>query len=414
MASTPFSSDQRRLFIFLGVATFFEGFDFFALAQVLPNLRADLGLSKQAAGWLFAFVNLGTVIAWPLIRRADRWGRRRVMMITIVGYTVFTLLSGLAWDVWSFGLFQFAARIFLIGEWATSMVYAAEEYPADRRGTVIGVLQAFSSLGAVVCAGVAPLLLSTAYGWRSVYFAGILPLMVLAYARRGLRETRRFAAQAAAPAVRREPILRSPHRRRVLQLGVVWFFTYACSNTAISFWKDFAVNERGLTDGQVGLAMTIGALGSMPLVFLSGRLLDAWGRRRGAVLIYAATSAGVALAYTLHDRWALTAALVVAIFGVSAVLPVVNAYTTELFPTARRAEAFAWANNLLGRPGYVAAPILIGGLAETHGWGPAIAPTAVLPIVALLLILRWFPETRGLELEDTAENAEVDPAPRGS
>ena len=176
---TKFTPYQKRLFVFLSVATFFEGYDFLALAQILPNLRSDFGLSAFDAGLLFAFVNFGTIVAWLLIRRADQWGRRNVMMITIVGYTVFTFLSGLAWDVWSFAVFQFIARIFLIGEWATSMVYASEEYPSDRRGTVIGVLQAFSSPGAIFCAGVTLFLLSTAYGWRTVYLVGVLPLVIL-------------------------------------------------------------------------------------------------------------------------------------------------------------------------------------------------------------------------------------------
>ena len=78
------------------------------------------------------------------------------------------------------------------------MVYASEEYPSDRRGTVIGVLQAFSSLGAIFCAGVTPFLLSTAYGWRTVYLVGVLPLVILAFARRNLKETQRFIDMKAS------------------------------------------------------------------------------------------------------------------------------------------------------------------------------------------------------------------------
>ncbi len=82
------------------------------------------------------------------------------------------------------------------------MVFAAEEYPADRRGMVMGVIQAFSSLGAIFCAGVVPLLLNTPWGWRTVYFAGVIPLLLLAFARRGLKETARFEAQAAKEQVK--------------------------------------------------------------------------------------------------------------------------------------------------------------------------------------------------------------------
>jgi MFS transporter, putative metabolite:H+ symporter len=148
-ARTPLTGYQKRLFVFLSVATFFEGYDLLALTQILPNLRVEMDLSRADAGWLVAVVNLGTVIAYLLIRKADGWGRRRVLTITIAGYTCFTFATGLSWDVYSFAAFQLIARVFLIAEWATAMVYAAEEFPADRRGMVIGVVSAFASLGAI-------------------------------------------------------------------------------------------------------------------------------------------------------------------------------------------------------------------------------------------------------------------------
>src|SRR5215204_2261461 len=130
-AFTPY---QRRLFLFLSVATFFEGFDFIALSQILPNLRKDLGLGVEWSGYLVTFINMGTVLAYPLVRLADRWGRRRVLTVTIAGYTLFSFLSGLSPNVYVFAVLQLLARVFLIAEWATSTVVAAEEYPAARRG----------------------------------------------------------------------------------------------------------------------------------------------------------------------------------------------------------------------------------------------------------------------------------------
>ena len=401
---TPLTWYQWKLFAFLSVASFFEGYDFIALSQILPNLRADMGLDQAEGGLLVAFINAGTVLAYVLVRKADHWGRRRLLMLTIAGYTVCTFLTGLAPGVWAFALFQFLARIFLIGEWATSMVYAAEEYPADRRGMVIGVIQAFSSLGCIVCAGVAPMLLATAYGWRSVYFVGILPLVVVAVARRGLKETKRFEDQvkddaAAQPLTR---ILRGPYRLRVLQLALIWGFTYVCTQNAVTFWKEFVTGDRGWTDGQVSLSITIAAVGSMPLTFLAGKLLDVIGRRPGAAVIYLLTAVGVACSYSLYGRWPLTFALALGIFGATAVLPVLNAYTSELFPTDLRGDAFAWSNNLLGRIGYVLSPIAVGQAAVHVGWGPAVSATAVFPLVALGLILWLLPETKGRELEETS------------
>lgn len=407
---TPLSSYQKKLFVFLSVATFFEGYDFLALAQLLPELRAEFGLSEGQGGALVALINLGTVFAYVLVRQADRWGRRRVLMVTIAGYTVFTVLTGFAPDAVTFGICQLIARVFLIGEWAVSMVYAAEEFPADRRGMVIGVIQAFSTLGAVACAGLVPVLVSTELGWRTVYFVGAAPLMILAFARRNLRETERFA-RLDGPArpvhgsrwAAFTHIWRTPHRRRVLQLALIWALTYVCSNNAVTFWKEFAVAERGFDNAQVGRAITISAVAAMPLVFYSGRLLDWLGRRRGGAVIFLSGSVGVALSYTLHDPWALTVALVFGVMGASAVLPVLNSYTTELFPTDVRGDAFAWANNLLGRIGYVLSPLVVGVVAQETSWSLALASTAVFPVIAVVLIFAWLPETAGRELEVTAE-----------
>lgn len=408
--SVPLTGYQRRLVLLLAAATFFEGFDFFALAQILPHLRAEMHLDQQQGGMLVAVANAGAVLAYAVVRLADRIGRRRALTLTIVGYTVCSVLSGLAPNVWLFGAAQLLARLFLLGEWAIAMIYAAEEFPADRRATVIGIIQAFSSLGAILCAGLMPLLLRTPLGWRGVFFVGAVPLLLIAVARRGLRETARFEALAKA---RRESgvasagtsltrIWRTPYRGRMLLLAALWLLTYAGTQSAITFWKEFAMAERGMTDAQVGGSLTIAAVGSLPLIFSVGRLLDRLGRRRGALLIFVVGALGIALAYTLHGQGPLTAALVFALFGVTAVLPVLNSYTTELFPTELRSDAYAWSNNLLGRFGYVLSPMLVGVLAQQTSWSLAVASTAGFLILAVALILARFPETRGRELEDTS------------
>src|SRR6478736_1258119 len=251
---SPLSGYQRRLLVFLSVASFFEGYDFFALTQILPNLRADFHVGIAGGGLLVGFINVGTILAFILARKADRWGRKPVLTATIVGYTIFTFLSGLAPNVYVFAVLQLVARVFLIAEWATSMVIAAEEFPANGRGTVLGVVSAATGLGAIVCAGVVPLLLKTAYGWRSVYFVSIVPLVIVAFARSGLKETARFSEQATARAARAEESLFSIwgtfHKKRVLQLALIWFLTYVCTQNAVTFWKEFAVAERALTDAR--------------------------------------------------------------------------------------------------------------------------------------------------------------------
>lgn len=398
---TPLTPYQRRLLVFLSVATFFEGYDFFALGQILPNLRADMGLSEAEGGRLVAVIGIGTILAYGVVRLADRFGRRVMLAITILGYTLFTVATAFAQTAYDFAIFQLAARIFLIGEISLSMVYAAEEFPADRRGHAIGVIQAASALGAIACAATAPWLLDTPWGWRAVFLVGVVPLLLLAYARSGLRETERFASYASGGVKRRAliDILRSPHRQRIYQLAIIWALLFVCAQNAVFFWKEFAVAERGFTDGQVGRAFAIAALASLPPLFFVGRLLDAWGRRPAATAIFLGMASSVVAAYQLHALWQLTLALAFFVFSISAAFAVLNSFTTELFPTDCRAEAFAWSNNLLGRSGYVVGPAVVGAAASTLGWGNAISLTALCPLGALALILWLLPETKGRQLD---------------
>jgi MFS transporter, putative metabolite:H+ symporter len=401
---TPFTPYQRRLFVFLGVATFFEGFDYMALSQTLPSLRKEFQLDESGGGILVSAIGIGAILAYFLIRKADRVGRRKILGITIAGYTICSLLSALGTDAYQFGAAQLLARLFLLAEYAVSMIYVAEEFPADRRGFAVGVIQGLNSLGAIACAGLMPLILRMPWGWRSTYLVGAVPLAILAFARRNARETARFEAERTHLSKQQSlfRIFRTPHAKRVPLLASIWALTYVCTYTVVTYWKEFAVAERSLSDAQVSLALMVAALVSLPLVFLSGRMLDKIGRRRGAVVIFCVASISTLVAYLAHDFWLLTLGLTGGIFASSACLPVLTTLTLELFPTELRADAYAWSNNLLGRIGYILGPLSVGYGAQRVGYGPAVACTAVFPLFALALILTQLPETSGKELEETS------------
>lgn len=408
---TPWTPYQKRLFFFLSVATFFEGYDFLAITQILPNLRRDMGLTPGEGGALIGFTNIGMVLAFLLVRKADVWGRKPVLSLTIVGYTLASLLTSLMPNAIGFGICQLFARFFLIAEWAVATVYAAEEFPAARRGFVIGLIQASASLGSITCAGVVPLLLKSQLGWRMVFLVGTVPLTIMALARRSLRETGRFEnmqkerqGKGEQPTSSLFRIFRGPaaQTRTVWYLAAAWGLTYVCTFNLHAFFKEYALAERGMNDAQVGGTVTVAAVGSLPLIFFAGRLLDVVGRRVGAIIIFGLTSVATVLTYQLHSRLGITAGLTIGIFGISAVLPVLNAFTTELFPTDLRSDALAWANMLIGRTTQVASPWILGVLAGHYGWSGPITATAIFPLLALALILARFPETAGRELEETA------------
>jgi putative MFS transporter len=139
------------------------------------------------------------------------------------------------------------------------------------------------------------------------------------------------------------------------------------------------------------------------MVFLAGRFLDRAGRKTGAVVIFSIKIISVICSFTLTGFWPLTFSLIFGIFGTSAILIVLNAFTAELFPTDIRGNAFAWANHLIGRLGYVLFPVIIGFYAQFYGWGTMLKSTGIFIFLALILIMLFFPETKNKELEITSQ-----------
>src|SRR5262249_31477440 len=141
-----------------------------------------------------AIIRLGMLPALGLGVLADRHGRRRLLLATIVGFTVCTVITAGAPGAVAFVATQFVARIFIAAEDTLGIVVVAEELAAGRRGFALGVLAALGGLGHGLAAVSFALVGGGAYGWRLLYLAGALPLVVVAWLRRSLTETRRFVS----------------------------------------------------------------------------------------------------------------------------------------------------------------------------------------------------------------------------
>lgn len=400
-----YSPYQIRLLMFLSIATFFEGYDFIALVQVLPKLVETMSLDQGSTGIMVSIINIGSILSFFIIYLADRLGRKHMLAITIAGYTIASFLTGLAGSPWAFAAIQLLARIFLLGEVAIAMIYAAEEFPANRRGRVIGMLQVSATLGIIFCAGITPILLKTDLGWRSIYFVGTIPLILVAFARRNLKETKRYK-QSKNNEIRESirdfiHLVKGPYAPRVFLIASIWALTYMCAQSLITFWNLHAIHSLGMSYESVSRCIMIAALGSTPLLFGIGRLLEL-GRRKASILVYTLLILGTIGCYNLTNENLLIASLILSFFAVSGVVPILNAYTVELFPTEMRANAFAWCNSLLGRLGYVFSPLLVGFAALHVGYGMAVTATAIFPLIALIIILKKLPETAGLSLETTS------------
>jgi len=404
------------LILLVSTASFFEGYDFIILNLVLPYLRDEFGLSVQEAGLAISAIALGTIAAFLVLRLGDYFGRRALLMWTVLGYTAATALTAASRTIYGFVALQFLARVFLVAEWGASTVIIAEELPASKRGIGISVVQAMAGVGAVAGSAIFPLVAQVSLGWRTMYLIGVLPLAVVFFIRRSLKETRRYVElrRLSPEKPRSVEVLGPDHRKNLVLVALLWFFMYFGYTPLQTFYTDYARNDAGLPPGQVGLIVAVAFVVGLSGYVVAGRLMDRWGRRPTSALFFSVGSLSTALAFNApHNVWAMGLSLVVGIFFSTSYLPLVSTYTAELFPTRLRTSASAWANNVLGRVGMVLAPTSVGLLAAgfarptggagggpLSGVGPAVSILGLSPLVCALIVLVFLPETKGKELEE--------------
>lgn len=404
------------LLFLVSTASFFEGYDFIILNLVLPYLSDEFGLSVLQAGFAVSAIATGTIAAFLVLRLGDYFGRRALLIWTVLGYTAATALTAASRSIYAFAAMQFLARVFLVAEWGTSTVIIAEELPASRRGIGIAIVQAMAGVGAVFGSAIFPIVAKVAFGWRAMYLIGIVPLVIVFFIRRSLKETRRYAElRRSSP---RRPgwteILGPKHRRNLVLVALLWLFMYLGYTPWQTFYTSYAIKDVGLSEGQVGLIIAVAFVLGLSGYAAAGKLMDAWGRRPTCVLFFSVGSLSTALAFNApHTLWAMGLSLVVCIFFSTSYLPLVSTYTAELFPTKLRASAQAWTNNTLGRIGMVLAPTLVGLIAGAFakptggagggplsGLGPAVSILGFAPLLCALIVLAFLPETKNKELEE--------------
>ena len=139
---------RRKLLVLLSSATFFEGYDNYVLAFVLALVLGSLGGARPTPAGS-GITALGAAAAFFLAGQADRIGRRRLLLITIVGYTAATALTALSPGLWWLTVAQFGAQVFLGAEWAVAITIVVEEFPREHRGKTLGIVASMNTLGGI-------------------------------------------------------------------------------------------------------------------------------------------------------------------------------------------------------------------------------------------------------------------------
>lgn len=381
-----------------------DAFDVMIYTFAIPALVAVWGMSRAEAGLIATSTLLCSAAGgWLAGALSDRFGRVRMLQITIAWFACFTFLSGFSRSPVDLLVLRGLQGLGFGGEWAVGAALVAEVIPARHRGKAVGTVQSGWALGWGVAAVLYALYFSVlpqSLAWRALFWTGILPALLVFFVRRNVREPRPPDRARGLPGGGRRFL-------RIFAPGLLGTTLLASLMTtgmqggyyAVTTWlPTYLKTARGLSVLDTGAYLVVIVAGSFAGYLTAAWVSDRLGRRAGFTL-FALGSLVVAVTYTLAPIGD-TAMLVLGFplgFCVSGNFSGVGAYFAELFPDAVRGSGMGFAYNF-GRGAGALFPALVGVLSARLPLGAAIGGFAALAYLLVLVAVLALPETRGRPL----------------
>jgi len=394
---------ERSSLVAGGLGWMLDAMDVMLYSLVLSHLMRDLGMGKGTAGALNSLTLLASAIggiAFGFV--ADRVGRTRALMVSILVYSVASGACGLSRTIGQLAICRFILGLGMGGEWTTGAALIAETWRPEHRGKALGLMQSTWAIGEMLAIAVVALVLPS-FGWRAVFFVGVLPAVIVFWIRRRVPESEIWLRQGQPTSAGSLRILWRPDLRRnaivATAMNACAMFGYWGLFTWIPAYLSLPVEQggRGLDLMKTTTWLLIMGIGKWLGYALFGFFADSAGRRRTYVtyLIVAAALVPLFGAARTPARLLLLGPLV-AFFG-TGYFSGFSAIVSELFPTEIRATAMGLTYNI-GRGVSAAAPAVVGLLADRFGLGSAFLLQAAAFFAAALLALA-LPETKGRRLD---------------
>ena len=394
------------------VATFggwaLDGMDVMMYSLVIPTLIGAWHLSKGRAGMLgTAALLISAIGGWLAGLLADRFGRVRILQLTIVWFALFTFLSGFTNSFWQLLVTRGLQGLGFGGEWAVGSVLMGEAIRAQHRGRAVGTVQGGWAVGwgiAAICYTVLFSVLPPALAWRALFWIGILPALLVFYIRRRVPEPEVFSQTRARETALGEGShfleIFSPSLLRITLPAALLATGAQGGYYAITTWlPTFLKTTRGLSVLNTGGYLFVVIVGSF-LGYMTGAwLTDRLGRRRTLVL-FAVCSFLTVTAYTylpIGNSVMLVLGFPLGFFASGSFSPM-GAFFTELFPSRLRGSGQGFSYNF-GRGIGALFPTLVGYLSARISLGHAISTFAVAAYLVMIFAVLLLPETKGKELQ---------------
>jgi MFS family permease len=415
---TELSGKEKRTFwgCFGGWAM--DAMDVQMFSFLIPTLIALWKISGTQAGSLGTVALISSAIGgWIGGILSDRYGRVRIMQVTIAWYAFFTCLSGFTTSFEQLLVVRALQGLGFGGEWAAGAVLMGEIIRPEHRGKAVGFVQSAYSVGwgaAALLSTVFLTLLPAAYGWRAMFWAGVLPALLVVYIRRFISEPEVFtqarrAADAAGIRVSGMTIFHPAFLRITLLTSLLALGVQGSAYGFQTWLPTFLRTVHHLSVVGTGSYVFVITVGAFVGYIFSAYLSDAIGRRRN-FLFMAIGAWLIILLYTqtpVNNLGILLLGFPVGFFT-TGIYSSFGPYFTELFPTEIRATGQSFAYNF-GRSIGAFFVTVVGLLTAVVPLGVAMGVLALfgylLAIVATLLL----PETKGIALTTLAASAPARP-----
>jgi SHS family lactate transporter-like MFS transporter len=400
---------QKRAFLAAFFGWMLDGFDFTILTFVLSDIQRSFTVDNALAGALGTVTLMFRLVGGAAAgTAADRWGRKLPLMLSIIWFSIFTVLSGFSTSyAWLFAC-RALFGIGMGGEWAAGMPLALEHLPDRLRGAAAGILQGAWAWGYILSALVFQTLYpvlrgETTEAWRAMFWIGAVPALFVLWIRSEVTESPVWVAM-------REERVRTGHafrvslarifRRDLIGTTIHCSILAACfmvSYYSVTYWYARFLQVRGLNTLPFIIALNVGGIAGSAFW---GGVSQGWLGRRGAVTCAATLGVLVSPAYLMSEDTGmlLMGALLVG-FGAHGMWGAFPSYLTERFPSEVRGAGAGFCYHAGALAGSFTS-YAIGHLVDT-GWTLPSAMTAAIAVSGLAVALMiWLgPETRDRRLQ---------------
>jgi MFS family permease len=385
-----------------------DALDFMVFTFVISTLISLWHIDKGQAGMLGTITLLFSALGgWAAGMLADRYGRVKVLQGTILWFAVFTFLIGFAQNFEQVFVLRALQGLGFGGEWAVGSVLMGEIIRSEYRGRAVGTVQSGWAIGwglAAIAYTVMFSLLPEELAWRSLFWIGILPALLVFFVRKHVpepevyRQTKALVSKGGKHVSLLE--IFSPGLLKTTVFAAILCTGMQGGYYAITTWlPTFLKMERHLSVLNTGLYLFVIISGSFIGYLVGAYLADRYGRKFN-LIVFALLSGISVYAYTQFD---ITNSQMLILgfplgFSASGIFSGIGAYLTELFPSRVRAAGQGFAYNF-GRGIGALFPTFVGYLSKTVSLGDAITIFAGSAYVVVFFAIMFLPETKGKTLQ---------------